>query len=600
MKFVPWFFGLLVAATIAAFFVSQKLKGTPPAVQSVIRTDEFSPGPNGLRDEAVFSFRLKRDDTVTVTVVDAQGTPIQKIAENLPVKAYKRVRLTWNGMRDNGKTAPDGTYRYRVGLAKQGRSVTVPVAVKLDNTAPKPVVTAIGPERGKGPEVLPLTGSKKLTVKFKGPTEHTPEALIYRVRSNAKPELVQQVKGKAGQSQIEWDGKVDGRRPDVGNYLIAIKVRDRAGNTGISLREPLKAKGSIPGRSGVVVRPLAIKWLPKTLEAGQETLFKIDSRGQKYRYTVRRVGTDRVSREGKGSGGVLRFRAPNEGFSSLYLLKVIVGENTVTVPIPVQARRKQKVLMVLPGATWQGSNEVDDDGDGSVDTLSTKTEIKQRRFTYDSSLLSLVNKQSVPFIEFINSKGYRYDITTDLDLASGSGPELSNYRAVVFPGQVKWFPTKLGSKVRKYVLDGGKAFIPSGGSFKEKVTVTAAKLSKPVPIGERDIFGVEAELIKPKRPVDITAFTGDRIDLFQGTDGLYPNWSEYEQVTSFDRRSERLAAAGVSEAEPVVVGFKLGQGFVVRTGLPEWNTRLTAGSKEAQTTARVWRLIVKSKVEEVG
>jgi hypothetical protein len=56
-------FALLVAATFGAFFLAQRLKNGPTAIQSLTARPYFSPNGDGRLDEARWSFRSARTTT---------------------------------------------------------------------------------------------------------------------------------------------------------------------------------------------------------------------------------------------------------------------------------------------------------------------------------------------------------------------------------------------------------------------------------------------------------------------------------------------------------------------------------------------------------
>jgi len=137
-------FALLVLACFAAFFVTQRLKHTPTAVQSFKLTPFFSPTPTGHIKAERISFKLAKADEVTVTIVTTGGDVVATLVRDLPVARYKPLSLRWNGRRGiahrytlsagaNGRAiilpategglAPAGSYRVRVILRKQARTV---------------------------------------------------------------------------------------------------------------------------------------------------------------------------------------------------------------------------------------------------------------------------------------------------------------------------------------------------------------------------------------------------------------------------------------------------------------------------------------------
>jgi len=145
-------FALLVIACFAAFFVTQRLKHTPTAVQLFKLTPFFSPTPAGHLKEEQISFRLQRSDAVTVTILDSAGTEVATLVSDRQVKSYKVLSLRWNGRRgvarryttvsaagghpilvpaNAGAPAPAGEYRVRVSLREQRRSVESPRSFTL-------------------------------------------------------------------------------------------------------------------------------------------------------------------------------------------------------------------------------------------------------------------------------------------------------------------------------------------------------------------------------------------------------------------------------------------------------------------------------------
>jgi len=139
-------FALLVLACFVAFFVTQRLKHTPTAVQSFKLTPFFSPSPAGHIKAERISFKLSRADEVTVTVVKG-GEVVATLMRELPVARYKALSLRWNGRRGTARsysvvTGPDGRpallagttgtlaapgeYHVRVSLRRQQRTVESP------------------------------------------------------------------------------------------------------------------------------------------------------------------------------------------------------------------------------------------------------------------------------------------------------------------------------------------------------------------------------------------------------------------------------------------------------------------------------------------
>lgn len=145
-------FALLVLACLVAFFLTQRLKHTPTAVQTFQLTPFFSPTPAGHVKEAHISFKLSRADETTVTIVSSSGATVATLLRGYPVARYKQFSLRWSGRRGTahgysrvagphgtsalapkltGPIAAAGEYRVRVSLREQHRSVLSPRGFKL-------------------------------------------------------------------------------------------------------------------------------------------------------------------------------------------------------------------------------------------------------------------------------------------------------------------------------------------------------------------------------------------------------------------------------------------------------------------------------------
>ena len=111
-------FALLVCATLAAFFVTQRLKRSPLVVRQRTVTTAFSPNGDGIRERASIRFSLKRSDDVTVSIVDREGSVVRRLAEDRRLPGGRPLQFVWNGRNDHHRVVPDGwrgTRRRRTG-----------------------------------------------------------------------------------------------------------------------------------------------------------------------------------------------------------------------------------------------------------------------------------------------------------------------------------------------------------------------------------------------------------------------------------------------------------------------------------------------------
>jgi hypothetical protein len=145
-------FALLVVACFGAFFVTQRLKHSPTAVQRFELTPRFVPTMGGALSQERISFKLARADEVTVTIVDSSGNTVATLVRDHAVPRYKQISLRWNGREgvasgyalshspdgtpilaafNRGRLAPAGEYRVHVALRAQDRQLLSPRTFEL-------------------------------------------------------------------------------------------------------------------------------------------------------------------------------------------------------------------------------------------------------------------------------------------------------------------------------------------------------------------------------------------------------------------------------------------------------------------------------------
>jgi hypothetical protein len=145
-------FVVLVLACFAAFFITQRLKHTPTAIQDFKRTPRFSPFPSGHLKEEEISFKLARADEVTVAILDSAEDVVATLLRSYPAPRYKQFSLRWNGHRgtafshrithtasgrvvvvpeNRGPIAAPGEYRVWVSLRRQDRTLVLPESFTL-------------------------------------------------------------------------------------------------------------------------------------------------------------------------------------------------------------------------------------------------------------------------------------------------------------------------------------------------------------------------------------------------------------------------------------------------------------------------------------
>ena len=590
-------FGVLVAASLAAFFVAQELKSQPSVLQDFqLAWPVVSPNADGRNDAQRVRFTLKKSDTVDVAIVDSNGDEVRELISGASLVAYRYLKPTpsWDGRDERGQAAPDGTYRVRITLRDQGRSVIFPDAFRVDRTPPAPRIVAIGPAQTPGPELLPNAAGGPAEIHLNAPAR-TGRARLLIFRTDVTPaRLAAQREIERGKDSVRWSGNDDAGRPLApGTYLAVAELRDVAGNVGTSV--PLDARGlpevvygqRLPGRGGITVRALASQ--PPLLPAsagGPRVALLVDARGQRYDWSIRRVGGATI-RRGSATRPAVDLKPPGRD-SGVYLFDVRRGARRAAVPFAVDDARRHRVLVVLPLMTWQGRNRVDDDGDGLPNTLSGGLGVKLGR-VLASPLPNGFAQREAPLLIHLDRNRHRYDVTTDVALAAGRGPRLGSHSGVLVAGDAAWLPRDLQRRLRRFVTSGGTLATVGTGSFQRQARLTGRlRLVDPTPPASADLWG--SKVAAPRSGgFDLTGLD-DSIELFRGTDGTFERFTVAEEMTS-PGNAKLLSSAVTTDGRTVITALRVGRGTVIRFGLPELPARLAADTEIQTLMERTWELL---------
>ena len=600
-------FLLLVGATFSAFFVAQELKSRPPVVKVTRVMPFFSPNEDGRRDTNRISVVVKDPDQVTVAVLDAAGERVRRLASNVPTRPFQPLRLRWDGRDDAGRRVPDGFYRLRIGLRRQGRSVVSSKAIRLDTTPPSPVVSRVDPDvriispRG-GPIAVRVTragrGRPRLSV---WRTDVDPARRVARLRADRS-------------GAAEWDPTPTGGAATEGVYLVEATGVDRAGNVGSSAADLPRLPAEVAGSPGVTIRSLAAQAPVTPARAGRPVTFLVDSRQRPYRWSTRRLGRSRAGRRGISRAGRARLtlRAPAGG-SAVHLLELRSGRHRLRVPFLVQSEERSDLLVVVPAITWLGRAPGDDDGDGLPDTLERGGPVRwPRPVAADDGLPEGFADDVAPLLVALDRAGIAYDVTTDIALARGEGPLLDGHEGVLLAGSLRWIPRPLALRLRRYVSAGGRLGAIGADSMRRGVTMTADTLARPTQPVPRDPFGTR---LRPMAPLGDGGDAGvleplaedPDLGLLEGSDGVLGGFDRGEPGRVPERAGIRLlaalgrppaaeetaedAVAPGDEPLPVLAATRMGKGLVIRVGLPEWSQRVIADPEVEQINRNIADLL---------
>jgi hypothetical protein len=571
-------FALLVAATGAAFFVTQRLKTEDPVVKRLALQRFFSPNGDGRKETAGISFQLPEGDSVTVDVVKDGGDRVRRLADDRSLRAGTH-RLSWDGRDDRGRVPSDGTYYVRVSLREQGRAVTGPRGIVLTTEAPRPRIVSVGPGRIAAGRPTPVT------VRFTGPAVVRP---VFRVwRTDGRVREVASFTIPRGEHVGAWNGRVDGRAAPAGSYAFSVTVQNRALVEGSAPgRLPPTRDGAAP-RTGVrIAGPEAI--LPvEAVPAGTIARIPVVGASDALAWRFTRVGSDRVLRRGRARGDEVAFRVPARVPAGEYVVRIAAGSRPIRVPLTVRKPTPASVLVVMPAITWQGRNAIDDDLDGFGDTLDVSRSVPLTRPLAGGRLPAGFEDEIEPLLAFLQRRKLRYDIDTDIGMArAGGAPDVDARSGVLLAGDERWLPPAVGRELRAYVERGGTVVSLGTDSLRRGVELGRDALGAPSAPRPATIFGEDTRPLESLLAPLVS--TQDDLGLFTGTDGVIGLFRRFEQTERPARGGRLLVNAGRDQEKPAFAAYRFGRGLFMRVGTPEWSRALAGRPEVAAVMRRIW------------
>jgi hypothetical protein len=155
-------FALLVAATLAAFAWSQRVKRDPLVLDRVsfvavprlhpkgppLRA--FTPNHDCRHDRIRIRFRTTQSDHADVQIVKAGGRLILTLGRDEFLKRYTYSTYYWDGRTRGDGPAPPGRYKLRVKMLGQGRTLVPGLAMKVHRVPPRPARGCPSAAGGRG------------------------------------------------------------------------------------------------------------------------------------------------------------------------------------------------------------------------------------------------------------------------------------------------------------------------------------------------------------------------------------------------------------------------------------------------------------------
>lgn len=125
----------MLAATAAAFVVTEDLKLEPDPLALPRVDPTFSPVCQCDQQTARIAFRLRRADSVTLTIADENGRVVRTLLKDAQFRPGSH-QFGWDGRDETGRFVPEGRYRPQVELEKLDRVIEFSKQITVDTTRP--------------------------------------------------------------------------------------------------------------------------------------------------------------------------------------------------------------------------------------------------------------------------------------------------------------------------------------------------------------------------------------------------------------------------------------------------------------------------------
>jgi FlgD Ig-like domain len=279
----------LLGGTATAFAVTESLKLqlspiTAPRIDKV-----FSPVCDCETARAEIRFRLRKADRLTVSIVD--GGDVVRTLVRSQAEPAGEVEYSWDGRDDGGEVVPEGSYRPRVHLAEERRTIELPNPIEVDVTPPEVRVIRSGPAR-----ISPDGDGRSDRVQIAYAVTERAHGLLF---VEGRREIYTYRQPREG--VMSWYGRRAGRGVRPGRYRLEVAAEDTAGNVSTERAE-----------LAVQVRYIALA--RETIRARARLRFgvRVDTDARSYIWVF-------AGRTGRSSERLLVLRAPKAGRYRLFV-----------------------------------------------------------------------------------------------------------------------------------------------------------------------------------------------------------------------------------------------------------------------------------------
>lgn len=282
----------LLGCTAAAFAVTEGLKLerspiTHTAVDRWIAPDSLA------HARASIGFVLRKSDDLTVEIVDGNGDVVRTLARSRPARRGAQ-QFTWNGRDDANHVVPDGTFRPRIHLAHEHRTILLPNRIRMDATPPRVQLVRVVPQI-----FSPDGDSRNDLLRIRYRTSEAARAILY---VDGERRTIKRQYLRAG--KLFWGGRA-ARALKPGRHRVRLRAFDLATNLG----PPSRAVT-------VVVRYVELRPHALRVKTGKRFGFRVLTDAKRYSVHLGRLHALR-------SGPLLILRAP--AAPGRYVLRVVAN-----------------------------------------------------------------------------------------------------------------------------------------------------------------------------------------------------------------------------------------------------------------------------------
>lgn len=228
--------------TATATVVVQVEPGAGPVSVSLSRSS-FSPNGDDRADRTLVRIRLEAAAVLTLRILGRDGVPVRTLLESVPSEPVDLV-VPWTGDAADGQTLPDGRYRVVLDATDElGDEWSAQTAVVLDTRAPRLRRFDAHPDPYRG------TGSVRFSFRVAERGQRVNVVAIIADTGGRRIVELPPTAGQPGVIRLAWDGLDASGRPALpGLHTITIRMRDDAGNVGISKPYPFRDHRPVASR----------------------------------------------------------------------------------------------------------------------------------------------------------------------------------------------------------------------------------------------------------------------------------------------------------------------------------------------------------------